>query len=377
MRSSWSPKPKAAIDTVDLMICEDGKPARHGLPDLVALDELDRFDEIIDARSPGEYEADHIPGAISLPVLDDEERARVGTIYTQVSPFEAKRLGAALVSRNIARHLEGHFADKPKKYRPLVYCWRGGSRSGSMTHVLRSIGWQAAQLQGGYKAYRTRLIADLDAWPTRFRFVVVCGPTGVGKSRFLRALADEGGQVLDLEELAAHMGSVLGSYPDRPQPSQKFFESRIWWVLRRFDPAKPVYVESESKKIGNLHTPEVLLQRMRESDCLNLSADMPIRVALLKEEYAHFLVSPEQLQRQLDRLVDLRGRQTIDRWKQQASEEAWDELVAELLEHHYDPAYRRSLGRNFTRASDGPMLTVDSAAQETFRRIARQILDAC
>ena len=199
------------------MICNDEKPAR-GLPDVATLASLDEFDAIIDARSPGEYEQDHIPGAINLPVLDDEERARVGTIYKQVSPFEAKRLGAALVSHNIARHLESYLADKPKKYRPLVYCWRGGTRSGSMTHVLRSIGWQAAQLEGGYKRYRTQLIADLESWPARFHFLVVCGPTGVGKSRLLRALAEAGGQVLDLEELAAHMGSVLGAYPAATEP---------------------------------------------------------------------------------------------------------------------------------------------------------------
>ncbi len=357
------------------MICNDEKPAR-GLPEVATLASLDEFDAIIDARSPGEYVQDHIPGAINLPVLDDEERARVGTIYKQVSPFEAKRLGAALVSHNIARHLESYLADKPKKYRPLVYCWRGGTRSGSMTHVLRSIGWQAAQLEGGYKRYRTQLIADLESWPARFHFLVVCGPTGVGKSRLLRALAEAGGQVLDLEELAAHMGSVLGAYPDQPQPSQKYFESRIWATLRRFDPGKPVYVESESKKIGKLHTPEELLQRMRDSDCLNLNADIPLRVRLLKQEYAHFLASPDQLNKQLDRLVALRGRETIERWKDMASGGEWDELVAELLESHYDPAYTRSLEKNYYKSNRCESWAIDTAEQETFHRLAGQILDA-
>lgn len=357
-----------------MSVCADDRPAK-GRPDVATLTDLAAFDEIIDARSPGEFEEDHIPGAVNLPVLDNEERARIGTLYKQVSPFEAKRQGAALVSRNIARHLEGHFTNKPKAYRPLVYCWRGGSRSGSLTHVLRSVGWQAAQLSGGYKVYRAAVLADLDALPDQFRFVVLCGPTGVGKSRFLRALAQLGAQVLDLEELAAHMGSVLGAYPERPQPPQKYFESLVWDALRHFDPARPIYVESESKRIGNLHTPEMLLRRMRESACLNLEADIPVRVALLKEEYAHFLGDPTALGRQLDRLTQLRGRDMVAHWKNLALAGQWDELVAELLERHYDPAYRRSLGSHFLRAPDSPSLVLTAPDPAHILDQARRALD--
>lgn len=358
-----------------MMLCTEEKPVR-GLPGVVGLDQLDQFDEIIDARSPGEYAEDHIVGAINLPVLDDEERARVGTIYKQVSPFEAKRLGAALVSRNIAKHLESWLADKPKKYRPLVYCWRGGTRSGAMTHVLRSIGWQAAQLEGGYKTYRGAVISDLERWPEKFRFNVVCGPTGVGKSRFLRALDELGGQVLDLEKLAAHMGSVLGAYPDEAQPSQKLFESRVWSTMRHFDSGQPVFVESESRKIGKLHTPDRLLLRMREAECLSLAADIPVRVELLKEEYAHFLADPERLNRELSRLISLRGRETVEHWKGLVGGGHWDELVADLLENHYDPAYHRSLGHNYPRAANGPQLTLAGPGMDSVRRLASQVLDA-
>jgi tRNA 2-selenouridine synthase len=356
------------------MSCGNAKPLR-GRPEVAGLGELDLFDEIIDARSPAEYAEDRITGAVNLPVLDDEERARVGTIYKRISPFEAKRLGAALVSRNIARHLETWFSAKPKGYRPLVYCWRGGTRSGAMTHVLRSVGWQAAQLEGGYKSYRKSVIADLETWPARFRFTVVCGPTGVGKSRILRALGELGGQVLDLERLAAHMGSVLGAYPNEPQPGQKLFESRIWADLRRFDPDKPVYVESESRKIGHLHTPDALLERMRAAECLNLVAEMPVRVALLKEEYAHFLADPDRLGRQLERLLELRGRQTVERWKAMAAAGNWGELVSELLAQHYDPAYTRSLSRNFGQAAEGRTFALRAADAESVRQLALQILD--
>lgn len=337
-------------------------------------DGIEQFSEIIDARSPAEFAEDHLPGAVNLPVLSNEERARVGTLHKQVSAFEAKKVGAAIVSRNIAQHLDTHFADRPKAYRPLVYCWRGGSRSGAFTTILRAVGWNAAQLEGGYKAYRRHVVEQLEQLPARFIYKVVCGPTGVGKSRFLRALRECGAQVLDLEDLAAHMGSVLGAYPDRPQPNQKYFETLIWNELGGFDPAKPVFLESESKRIGKLQTPEELLQRMRGSDCINLAADIPVRVALLKEEYAHFLADPQALVRQLECLIQLQGRERIAAWTAQGETGQWDDLVADLLVRHYDPAYTRSLGRNYVQAPQSPTLTLHDHRQEAYLELAREVL---
>lgn len=342
---------------------------------VVTLEALDDFDEVIDARSPAEYAEDHIPGAINLPVLNDAERAHVGTLYKQASPFTAKKVGAALVCRNIAHHLETHLTDRPKDYRPLVYCWRGGNRSGAMVTVLRAIGWDAAQLEGGYKAYRRHVVAALDRLPLELRFIVVCGKTGVGKSRFLRALAGLDAQVLDLENLAAHMGSVLGAHPERAQPTQKYFETCIWQALRRFDPRRPVFVESESKKIGNLHTPETLLQRMRAAECLTLDAPTAVRIALLKADYQHFLHDPGLLSRQLDCLLPLLGHNRIRRWKDLAAAGEWDRLVGELLVTHYDPAYTRSLTRNYVRAAEGPVLHLASPAEVDLLALARQALE--
>ncbi|HKX38388.1 MAG TPA: tRNA 2-selenouridine(34) synthase MnmH, partial [Burkholderiales bacterium] len=274
-----------------------------------------QFDAIIDVRSPAEYAEDHIPGAISAPVLDNAERAQVGTLYKQVSPFDAKKMGASLISRNVARHVEDLFKGKDKTWRPLVYCWRGGKRSGAMAHILREIGWNADTLEGGYKAYRRWVVTQLQDLPANLEFIVIHGPTGSGKSRLLAALARAGAPVLDLEELAAHRGSVLGNLPDRPQPSQKWFESQLLAALSAFDPRQPVFVEGESKKIGQVQVPEALIARMRASPCLRLEAPLEVRVTLLLDEYRHFLQDRGLLEAQLDCLTALHGREEIAAWK--------------------------------------------------------------
>ena len=348
--------------------------SRTRLPANVA--DLAAFDAIIDVRSPGEFAEDHIPGAINLPVLSDAERARVGTLYKQVSSFEAKKVGAALVSRNIAQHLDAWFADKPKSYRPLVVCWRGGSRSGSLTHVLQKIGFAAMQLDGGYKAYRRHVVAELARLPGLLHYRVVCGPTGSGKSRLLQALADQGAQVLDLEGLAAHRGSLLGALPDQLQPSQKYFESAVWSALNRFDPSRPVYVESESKKIGALRVPDALITAMRASACVRLEVPLAARVRLLAEDYAHFLTDPALINGQLAHLTALRGLDTIAAWQALANRQEWGELVTTLLEQHYDPAYLKSLSNNYAAAPTDQTFNTDDLSATGMQQLARDVLAA-
>ncbi|OON63099.1 tRNA 2-selenouridine(34) synthase MnmH [Massilia sp. KIM] len=345
-------------------------PAVLGFADI--LPELDQFDTIIDARSESEYALDRIPGAISCPVLNDEERVRVGTLYKQVGAFEAKKVGAPLVAANIARHIEQLFADKPRDWKPLVYCWRGGNRSGSLAHILAKIGWPVVQLDGGYKAYRAHVAAALlDPPPVQFR--VVCGTTGSGKSRLLETLERVGAQVLDLERLAAHRGSVLGHLPDEPQPTQKMFESQIWDKLRRFDPSRPVFVESESKKVGNLRVPDAVMERMRASPCIALELSRPNRVRLLMEDYEHFCADPAALNGQLEHLVQLHGRERIDAWHALANGGAMAELVDQLLVEHYDPAYLRSIDRNFVHYPKAQTVTLDDIAPRDFEAAARAL----
>lgn len=336
------------------------------------LDQLDRFDTIIDARSESEYALDHIPGAINCPVLDDAQRIRVGTLYKQAGPFEAKKVGAPLVAQNIARHIDTLFADKPREWRPLVYCWRGGNRSGSMAHILARIGWPVVQLEGGYKAYRAHVSAALDD-PPALDLRVVCGTTGSGKSRLLETLDRIGAQVLDLEKLAAHRGSVLGHLPDEPQPSQKWFESQVWDRLRRCDPDRPVFVESESKKVGNLRVPGLVMDRMRAAPCIALQLSQENRVRLLMEDYEHFCADPSALNGQLEHLVQLHGRARIDAWHALANEGRMPELVDQLLVEHYDPAYLRSIERNFVHYPQAQTLALEGIGEDDFLRAARSL----
>lgn len=327
----------------------------------------------IDTRSPSEFQDDHIPGAINCPVLDDEERAAVGTMHAQVSAFAARQAGAALVARNIATLLETALGDKPRDWAPLVYCWRGGQRSSSLTHVLAEIGWRAVQLDGGYRSYRRHVIARLEALPPTLRFRVVCGLTGSGKSRLLAALAAEGAQVLDLETLARHRGSMLGDLPEGPQPSQRWFESQLWAALEAFDPARPVYVESESRRIGTVQLPDALLFAMRAAACIVVEMPMPLRVALLKEDYAHFLGDADLLNMRLSGLLELHGRKLLDEWREAAVARRWDALVGDLLVRHYDPMYRRSIGKNYPNVTEARVAVPQGIDEASLRALARQL----
>jgi tRNA 2-selenouridine synthase len=245
-----------------------------------------------------------------------------------------------------------------------------------MAHILSKVGWQAVQLDGGYKEYRRQVNQALAELPAQFRFIVVCGTTGSGKSRLLQTLDRHGAQVLDLEQLAAHRGSVLGHLPSEPQPSQKMFESRLWHGLQGFDPSRPVYVESESKKVGNLRVPEALMEKIRASECVSVQLSQADRVALLMEDYAHFVEAPEALNVRLDCLAMLYGRDKINHWQQLALEERMQPLVEELLTDHYDPAYNKSIRRNFTRFGDAMVLEIRDISAGAFDEAATTLLAA-
>ncbi|MEN9889016.1 MAG: tRNA 2-selenouridine synthase [Pseudomonadota bacterium] len=339
-----------------------------------AMARYDRFDAVIDARSEGEYAEDHLPGALNWPSLNNEERIRVGTLYKQVSPFEAQKIGAALVAANISRHIQTHVLDKPKAWQPLIYCWRGGKRSNSLALILGQIGFKVHLVEGGYKAFRQAVVQDTPRRVAPLQFQVLCGPTGSGKTRLLQALAAQGAQVLDLEALASHRASVLGVIPGQPQPTQKAFETRLWDALRRFDATRPVFVEAESKKVGNLTVPDSLMSAMRASPCVRLALSLQHRVQLLLEDYTHFVVDADHFCERLERLVDLRGRATVEGWQAQVRAGQTPGVVAELLQQHYDPGYESSTGRNFAHYAKAPTLALPSPEAADMQRAAQQLV---
>jgi tRNA 2-selenouridine synthase len=322
---------------------------------------LDEFNTIVDARSPGEFAEDHLPQAINAPVLDDAQRAHVGTVNAEQGAFEAKRLGAGLVASNIGDLIAQRFSDRGRDWRPLVYCWRGGQRSGSLATVMARIGWQTTVIEGGYRAFRREVVAQLQTRAPALRWIVVGGRTGSAKSRLLQSLAAHGEQVLDLEDLAQHRGSVLGALPHAPQPSQKRFETLIWDSLRRADPARPIFVESESRKIGQCQVPQPLIESMRASPVVLIEAEAAVRSRFLLDEYEHFRADRPGLFTLLDKLIALHGAQRIEQWKGLIDTDHWIELVESLLHEHYDPSYDRSMRRNFSQLDAAQRVMLASA----------------
>ncbi len=314
---------------------------------------LASFDQVIDVRAPVEFAEDHIPGAVNLPVLSDAQRAEVGTLYVQGARFEARRIGAAHVARNVADHLTGPLAGQGGGFRPLLYCWRGGMRSHAMATILAEVGWRVGLLQGGYKTYRSRVCARLYDQPLGLSLVLLEGPTGSGKTEILARAAALGAQVLDIEALAAHRGSLLGALPDRPQPPQKLFESRLLTVLEGFDPTRPVLVEAESSKVGQIMLPTALWNAMKDAPRIAIEADPTARAAYLLRAYRETPQDPERFDALLARLPPRLGKARIEAWRALARAGAFGELAEALLDHHYDPAYAQS-----RRNAEAPVDTV-------------------
>ena len=338
----------------DIEVINDAEPAS-----------LAAFDAVIDVRSPSEFAEDHAPGAISLPVLSNEERATVGTIYVQESRFRARRIGAAIIARNVATHLETALADKGGDFRPLVYCWRGGQRSRAMATILSEVGWRTAVLAGGYKTYRRRVKSRLydQEWP--LRLVLLDGRTGSGKTEILGRLAARGVQALDLEAIAEHRGSLLGGLPGREQPSQKMFESRLLAALEALDPARPVVVEAESSKVGDRMVPPALWTLMAVAPRVTLAAPLEARAAYLADRYADVVADRAMFDAAMARLPVWPGRKALTHWRELADAGDFTTLAAELMEGHYDPAYDRSAKKDARpQRATVALAGLDAVAQE-------------
>ena len=319
---------------------------RYEITGDVSSESLAGFDAVIDVRSPSEFAEDRLPGAINLPVLDDAERARVGTIYTQESPFKARRLGAALVLANTARHLQTALADKPKGFSALVYCWRGGMRSNAFATVLAAVGWRIAVLEGGYRTWRREVVAGIEAAPPGLDLVLVDGRTGTAKTKVLHALAERGEQVIDLEGLANHRGSAFGAFQDLDQPSQKAFETALWAEMRGFDSARRVYVEAESSLVGRRRVPNALWSAMKHAPRVEIAAPIETRAEFLARAYADIASDADTLKSAIEKLRGRHANAEIDAWIALADAGEAEALASELVQAHYDPAYARARKRH-------------------------------
>ncbi len=332
------------------------------------------FDEVIDVRAPAEFMDDHVPGAINLPVLDDDQRSEVGRVYKQVSPFEARRMGAGLVSSNIAAHFRKHFRDKQVNYRPLVYCWRGGQRSSSMATVLSEVGWRVHLIDGGYRAYRKYISNCLESIFDQITcFRVIAGLTGAGKTLLLKRLHEAGHQVIDLEGLACHRGSALGEDPERGQPSQKRFETLLFRQFSGMDYSRPIYVESESSRVGRVQVPASMWALMKEASVIELDVPLEARARYLLGEYGHFTGSPELLLKKMEPILPMHSTDVVDQWSESIREGDFMAFVKSILKHHYDPAYLRS--RKKTYKLPLVSLSIDQVGCESVDKVMNQILN--
>lgn len=299
------------------------------------------FDTVIDVRSPAEFAEDHVPGAISLPALSNAQRAKVGTIYVQDNAFRARKMGAAMVARNVADHIDQQLSQYDGAWQPLVYCWRGGQRSESFTSILTQIGWRAELIKGGYQTYRKHVSNRLYVEQLPFRAVLLDGNTGTAKTALLHKLERRGAQILDLEGMAGHRGSLLGATA-AGQPAQKGFETRIVQALHGLDTNRPIIIEAESSKIGERLIPPTLWAIMRDAPRIVIQAPLEARARFLTHAYADIVENTESLITRIETLRPYRGHVVVDHWLELIESAKFEALAIELMQAHYDPAYNKS-----------------------------------
>lgn len=304
------------------------------------------FDTIIDVRSPLEYEEDHIIGSINCPVLNDQERIIVGTIYKKESTFKAKIIGSSLTARNIAKHIEEKFINQQGSWQPLIYCWRGGQRSKAFSIILSEVGWRTCQLEGGYKKYRNEVINFLNRIGSKLKIILISGKTGSAKTKILQNIKLQGGQILDLENLANHKGSLLGKIPGLKQPSQKLFESKLYHQIKQLDLRKNVYIEAESSKIGNIHIPKTIWAKMIISPRIEIEADLELRSSFLLKDYRYMCENPELIKPIIYGLENRLSKKLINDWLELITKKLWLDLTKSFLENHYDPSYSSNTIKN-------------------------------
>jgi len=346
-------------------------PVPH--PTDLKIQDFSAYSIIIDARSPREFAEDHLPDAVNLPVVNNEEYAEVGTLHRS-NTHAAYLIGVEYSLKNISAAIKEVIAPLDPALPVLVYCFRGGKRSLLWANTLRTIGYKVDVLQGGWKAYRRWIVGALETLPRAFDYRVLCGPTGSGKTRLLHALKARGEQILDLEGLAHHRGSLIGALPGDPQPTQKCFDSSLMAMMRSYTPERPIWLEAESKKIGALGLPEGLFQAMHAAPFIRVNAPMAARVRLWQEDYAHFSSDPQGLLRKLAPLKPLVGGEELAIWQALADAGQMPELFERLMRNHYDPAYLRSTSRHYKGFAEAPEIMLERLDADYLLEVAHSLI---
>lgn len=291
---------------------------------------------LIDVRSPSEYNLCTIPDSINIPIFDDDERKKVGTAYVQEGAEKAKKLGIEIVSRKLPDMYDKIY-ELSRKYKNLIFfCARGGLRSGSLVALLNSLGINAFKLNGGYKKYRKYIIKALPETVKEVQFIVLYGNTGVGKTEVLKALKEEGMDILDLEECANHRGSFFGSVGLGEQNSQKMFESLLYKSLR-YRKSDIVFVEGESRKIGKVTIPDCIFDTMMEGIHINIAASFETRVSNIYRDYVKD--NDSEIISALEMLRKFLGDKNIDYYRELIDKSQYKEVIEELMVKYYDPLY--------------------------------------
>ncbi|WPR74317.1 tRNA 2-selenouridine(34) synthase MnmH [Algoriphagus sp. NG3] len=294
---------------------------------------------LIDARSEGEFAQSHIPGAVNIPILNNQERIEVGTLYKDQGSEEATIKGFELVGPRFHLILKETLNRFPEK-KIILYCWRGGMRSQILSWLLTMVGFEVYRLKGGYKTYRTY---TYELVRKQWDFIVLGGKTGTGKTHLLKKMQEKGEQVIDLEGLAKHKGSSFGAIGQPAQPTVEQFENKLAEELRKLDPEKPIWVENESRKIGRVILPDLFYQQMLRAPLIDVIKSEKERTLLIKEEYARLPTDDLifAVLRLKKRLGGLRTSQAIEAIVE-GNHEAW---ISNLLVY-YDKAYTFDLDKH-------------------------------
>ncbi|KMT20975.1 tRNA 2-selenouridine(34) synthase MnmH [Clostridium cylindrosporum] len=303
-------------------------------------DEIKDSYVIIDVRSPKEFRRATIPGAINIPIFSDEEREEIGTVYVKDSVEKAKHLGVIAASKKLPE-IYDKIQKLQRKYKMIIFfCERGGMRSSSLVSFLYTVGINSFKLLGGYKAYRGFINENLPRKVEQVRFIVLHGNTGVGKTKLLKRLSEEGFDILDLEGCANNRGSLFGDIGLGDENSQKYFESLVYNTLKKRK-GNIVFVEAESKRIGHVIIPDYIYSLMKSGNHININADLSSRVANIMEDYVHNNV--DELIEHIDKLSKYISSKNIEKYKKEILDGKYKGVIEELMLKYYDPLYENKI----------------------------------